>query len=58
MAAKTVLNYLDRDSMVHKMTGTTKLAFFPVVHVRKYDHIQHMGAAWAVRSKFCGIQAQ
>ena len=28
MAAKTVLNYLDRDSMVHKMTGTTKLAFF------------------------------
>ena len=28
MAAKTVLNYLDRDSVVHKMTGTTKLAFF------------------------------
>ena len=28
MAAKTVLNYLDRDSVVHKMTGTTKLAYF------------------------------
>ena len=28
MAAKTVLNYLDRDSVVHKMAGTTKLAFF------------------------------
>lgn len=28
MAVKTVLNYLDRDSVVHKMTGTTKLAFF------------------------------
>ena len=28
MAAKTVLNYLDRDSVEHKMTGTTKLAFF------------------------------
>ena len=28
MAAKTILNYLDRDSVVHKMTGTTKLAFF------------------------------
>lgn len=28
MAAKTVLNYLNRDSVVHKMTGTTKLAFF------------------------------
>ena len=28
MAAKTVLNYLDRDSVVHKMTGTTKLTFF------------------------------
>ena len=28
MAAKTVLNYLERDSVVHKMTGTTKLAFF------------------------------
>ena len=39
MAAKTVLNYLDRDSVVHKMTGTTKLAIFPVVHVRKYDHL-------------------
>ena len=28
MAAKTVLNYLERDSVIHKMTGTTKLAFF------------------------------
>ena len=28
MAAKTVLNYLERDSEIHKMTGTTKLAFF------------------------------
>ena len=28
MAAKTVLNYLPRESVVHKMTGTTKLAFF------------------------------
>ena len=36
---KPVLNYLDRDSVVHKMTGTTKLAFLPVVHVRKYDHL-------------------
>lgn len=28
MAAKTVLNYLPRRSVVHDMTGTTKLAFF------------------------------
>ena len=28
MAAKTVLNYLPRESAFHKMTGTTKLAFF------------------------------
>ena len=28
MAAKTVLNYLPRESVIHKMTGTTKLAFF------------------------------
>ena len=28
MAAKTVLNYLERDSVIHKLTGTTKLAFF------------------------------
>ena len=28
MAAKTVLNYLPRRSVVHALTGTTKLAFF------------------------------
>jgi len=28
VAAKTVLNYLPRESVIHKMTGTTKLAFF------------------------------
>lgn len=28
MAAKTVLNYLPRKSLVHSLTGTTKLAFF------------------------------
>ncbi len=28
MAAKTVLNYLPRQSIVHDLTGTTKLAFF------------------------------
>ena len=28
MAAKTVLNYLPRESVIHRMTGTTKLAFF------------------------------
>lgn len=28
MAAKTVLNYLPRKSVVHSLTGTTKLAFF------------------------------
>lgn len=28
MAANTVLNYLPRESVVHKLTGTTKLAFF------------------------------
>lgn len=27
MAAKTVLNYLPRESVIHKLTGTTKLAF-------------------------------
>lgn len=26
MAAKTVLNYLPRESVIHKLTGTTKLA--------------------------------
>ncbi|MDO5378763.1 MAG: energy-coupling factor transporter transmembrane component T, partial [Clostridia bacterium] len=28
MAAKTVLNYLPRKSVVHALTGTTKLVFF------------------------------
>ena len=28
MAAKTVLNYLPRESVIHKLTGTTKLALF------------------------------
>ena len=28
MAANTVLNYLPRESVAHKLTGTTKLAFF------------------------------
>ena len=28
MAAQTVLNYLPRKSVVHELTGTTKLAFF------------------------------
>ena len=28
MAAKTVLNYLPRKSIIHRLTGTTKLAFF------------------------------
>lgn len=28
MAAKTVLNYLPRKSVVHELTGTTKLVFF------------------------------
>ena len=28
MAASTVLNYLPRKSVVHELTGTTKLAFF------------------------------
>lgn len=28
MAANTVLNYLPRESVIHKLTGTTKLAFF------------------------------
>ena len=28
MTANTVLNYLPRDSLVHRLTGTTKLAFF------------------------------
>ena len=32
--------------MVHKMTGTTKLAFFLSVYFRKYDHLQYLGAAW------------
>ena len=27
-SAKTVLNYLPRESVIHKLTGTTKLAFF------------------------------
>ena len=40
MAAKTVLNYLPRRSVVHDLTGTTKLAFFrlfPVAGMRTYD---------------------
>ena len=28
MAANTVLNYIPRESVVHDLTGTTKLAFF------------------------------
>ena len=28
MAASTVLNYLPRKSVVHELTGTTKLVFF------------------------------
>ena len=28
MAANTVLNYFPRKSVIHRLTGTTKLAFF------------------------------
>ena len=35
MAANTVLNYLPRESVVHRLTGTTKLAFFPVIYLRQ-----------------------
>ena len=28
MSAKTVLNYLPKDSVIHRLTGTTKLIFF------------------------------
>ena len=28
MAANTVLNYMPRKSVVHELTGTTKLVFF------------------------------
>ena len=58
MAAKTVLNYLDRDSMVHKMTGTTKLAFFLLFTFASMITYNIWVLLGAVRSKSCGIQAQ
>ena len=39
MAAKTVLNYLPRESVIHKLTGTTKLGVFPAFYFCKYDHL-------------------
>ena len=33
MAAKTVLNYLPRESVIHKLTGTAKLAFFLLFNI-------------------------
>ncbi len=40
MAAKTVLNYLPRESVIHKLTGTTKLAFFSCFFTFcKYDYL-------------------
>ena len=36
MAANTVLNYLPRESVVHRLTGTTKLAFFLVIYLRQH----------------------
>ena len=55
MAAKTVLNYLPRKSVVHQLTGTTKLAFFLLF---TFDHLQHLGAAGADGRQLCGVQTQ
>lgn len=55
MAAKTVLNYLERDSVIHKMTGTTKLAVFPALYLCQHDYIQHLGIACIVCCKSCCI---
>ena len=49
MAAKTVLNYLPRESVIHKLTGTTKLAFFLLFTFAS------MITAWAVCGEPGGV---
>ena len=41
MAAKTVLNYLPRESVIHKLTGTTKLAFFLLFRDFRQVHLTY-----------------
>ena len=53
MAANTVLNYLPRESVVHKLTGTTKLAFFLLFTFSSM--ITYLGASGAFHSKYRSI---
>ena len=52
MAAKTVLNYLERDSVIHKMTGTTKLAFFLLFTFASMITYRHL-AGFLLEWSFC-----
>ena len=57
MAANTVLNYLPRESVVHRLTGTTKLAFF-LFYLRQHDHLQHLGASGTFGGEYLSVQTQ
>ena len=58
MAAKTVLNYLPRESVIHKMTGTTKLAFFLLFTFASMITYNTLGAAGPVGGQPAGLQAE
>lgn len=58
MAANTVLNYLPRESVVHRLTGTTKLAFFLLFTFCQHDYLQHMGASGTFGGEYLSVQTQ
>lgn len=56
MAAKTVLNYLPRESVIHKLTGTTKLAFFLLfTFASMITYNTWVGVAWVVCGEPGGV---
>ena len=55
MAANTVLNYLPRQSVVHKMTGTTKLAFFLLFTFASMITYNTQPGHHAVRHAACAV---
>ena len=55
MAAKTVLNYLPRKSVIHRLTGTTKLAFFLLFTFASMITYNTWVIVRIICSKYCGI---
>ena len=58
MAANTVLNYLPRESVVHKTHRNYQAGIFPVIYLCQHDHLQHLGASGTFGGEYLSVQTQ